>query len=93
MDQNEMRDMLRLAMLEIPDEGLEALTADMAGIVAFADAVRTLPVCTPEESENTGLPPREDRIRPSFDRGALLAAAGGGEDGFFTVPDRREETL
>ena len=88
-----MRDMLRLAMLEIPDEGLEALTADMAGIVAFADAVRTLPVCTPEESENTGLPPREDRIRPSFDCGALLAAAGGGEDGFFTVPDRREETL
>ncbi len=87
-----MRAIVRLAMLDIPDEELDALTADMAGLVAFADKVRAVPVCASEEAEQAGCPLRADGIRPSADRGVLLTAAGGGEDGFFPAPAGRGET-
>ena len=86
----EVLQIARLAKLSVPEEELDALTADMANIIAFADTINAAG-CETEEFDNINNLSnafREDAVVPSYDRADILKNAGGGEDGFFKVPRR-----
>lgn len=81
----------RLARLSVEEERLDELTADMERIIAFADTISAAGDGA-EFDTVSGLSNvfREDEVRPSFDREEILQNAGGGEDGFFRLPKRKE---
>ena len=81
----------RLAKLSVEEDQLDDLTADMRQIIAFADTISA--AREGEEFDGFGGLSnafREDVVRPSYDRQAILQNAGGGEDGFFCLPKRKE---
>lgn len=84
----EVLQIARLAKLSVPEEELDALTADMANIIAFADTINAAGSETEEFDNINNLSNafREDAVVPSYDRADILKNAGGGEDGFFKVP-------
>ena len=86
----EVLQIARLAKLSGPEEELDALTADMANIIAFADTINAAGSETEEFDNINNLSNafREDAVVPSYDRADILKNAGGGEDGFFKVPRR-----
>lgn len=86
----EVLQIARLAKLSVPEEELDALTADMANIIAFADTINAAGSETEEFDNINNLSNafREDAVVPSYDRADILKNAGGGEDGFFKVPRR-----
>lgn len=86
----EVLQIARLAKLSVPEEELEALTADMANIIAFADTINAAGSETEEFDNINNLSNafREDTVVPSYDRADILKNADGGEDGFFKVPRR-----
>ena len=86
----EVLQIARLAKLSVPEEELDALTADMANIIAFADTINAAGSETEEFDNINNLSNafREDAVVPSYDRADIQKNAGGGEDGFFKVPRR-----
>ena len=79
----------RLARLALTDDEIERLTGDLAAVLAHAADVAALDL--------DGVPPtahplplrnvlRADVVRPTLDRGEVLAAAPATEDGRFRVP-------
>ncbi|MBE7048327.1 MAG: Asp-tRNA(Asn)/Glu-tRNA(Gln) amidotransferase subunit GatC [Ruminococcaceae bacterium] len=79
----------KLARLKFSDSEAEALSADMESIIGFANKLNEL--------DTEGVVPtahaipmsnafREDVIKPSFDRDAMLQNAPSAEDGGYTVP-------
>ncbi len=78
-----------LARLKLSDGEAEALTKDMENIIGFANKL--------SELDTEGVVPtahaipmsnafREDVVKPSYDRDAMLANAPSAEDGGYTVP-------
>lgn len=77
----------RLAKLSVEEDELDALTQDMADIIAFADTIGAAGVPAEEAGPVHGLSNalREDTVVPSYDREDILRNAHGGEDGYFYV--------
>ena len=84
-----LREIAALAKLTISPEEEAALAADMAQIIAFAQALHAV--------DTDGVPPtrhivplvnvlREDAPQPSIDRETLLALAPERHEGFLVVP-------
>lgn len=78
-----------LARLNVTDAEAEALSAQMADIITFADAL--------SEIDTTGIEPtnhaikvenvlRKDKVKPSYDRDELLKNAPSKQAGCYTVP-------
>ena len=78
-----------LARLKLSDDEAEALAKDMESIIGFANKLNEL--------DTEGVVPtahaipmsnafREDVVKPSYDRDAMLANAPDAEDGGYTVP-------
>ncbi|MBE7034956.1 MAG: Asp-tRNA(Asn)/Glu-tRNA(Gln) amidotransferase subunit GatC [Ruminococcaceae bacterium] len=79
----------KLARLNLTDEEAQALSVDMENIIGFANKLNEL--------DTEGVVPtahaipmsnafREDVVKPSYDREAMLANAPSAEDGGYTVP-------
>lgn len=76
-----------LSKLWVSDEELEALTADMQQIIAFADTINAA-VDELGDYDSVGTLKnafREDVVAPSYPQERILANVDGGEDGFFPV--------
>ena len=78
-----------LARLKLSDGEAEALTKDMENIIGFANKL--------SELDTEGVVPtahaipmsnafREDVVKPSYDRDAMLANAPSADEGGYTVP-------
>ena len=79
-----------LSKLSVSEEELEALTADMAQIIEFADTINAACADAQEFDNINNLSNvlREDEVVPSYPREAILKNVGGGEDGYFPVRKR-----
>lgn len=83
-------DILRIAKLSgllVKDEELDGLTADMSGIIGFADEISKAGAFDNDFDNINGLSNvfREDLVEPSFSRELILKNADGGKDGFFCI--------
>lgn len=80
----------RLAKLSVPEDQLDALTASMGEIIAFADTINAAGAAEDsfDNINNLSNAFREDTVTPSFDREKILQNVDGGEDGFFPVRRR-----
>ncbi len=78
-----------LARLKLSDAEAEAMTQEMEKVISFANKLNEL--------DTEGVVPtahaipmsnafREDTVKPSFDRAAMLQNAPTAEDGGYTVP-------
>ena len=88
----DVQDIALLSKLFVADEDLDALTQEMANIVAFADTINDASDEITEEFDDiNGLQNafREDEVVPSYPREAILRNVNGGEDGFFPVQKRK----
>ena len=86
---DEVRRIAELARLEIPEERVERMTAELSAVLDFAGTLQRLDLegCAPSTFAPAGTPLREDALdarRLGAER--ALAAAPEGEDGFFLVP-------
>ena len=86
----EIQKIALLSKLTMSDEELEAITKDMAEIIAFADTINAVSDDTDDFDNVNGLANvfREDIVRPSYDRERILQNVNGGEDGCFLVKKR-----
>jgi aspartyl-tRNA(Asn)/glutamyl-tRNA(Gln) amidotransferase subunit C len=86
---DEARHVARLARLDLTDDELTKLTAELSALLDHVDRIRRL--------DTAGVPPtahplpltnvlRADEVRPSLDRDEVLAAAPAAEDDRFRVP-------
>lgn len=77
----------KLSKLSVTEEELDALTHDMAEIIAFADTINAAVDEAGEFDGITGLSNvfRQDVVVPSYDREQILQNVDGGEEGFFPV--------
>ncbi|MBR5236305.1 MAG: Asp-tRNA(Asn)/Glu-tRNA(Gln) amidotransferase subunit GatC [Clostridia bacterium] len=89
ISKEEVLHVAKLARLKLSDSEAEALSADMESIIGFANKLNEL--------DTEGVVPtahaipmsnafREDVVKPSYDRDAMLANAPSAEDGGYTVP-------
>ncbi len=89
ISKEEVLHVAKLARLKLSDSEAEALSADMESIIGFANKLNEL--------DTDGVVPtahaipmsnafREDVVKPSYDRDAMLANAPSAEDGGYTVP-------
>jgi len=85
----EARHVARLARLELTEEELAKLTAELSALLEHVDRVRRLdtadvpPTAHPLPLENVLRP---DEVRPGLDRAEVLAVAPATEDDRFLVP-------
>ena len=79
-----------LSKLYLSDEALEAMTTEMASIVAFADTINGAVTddTTFDNINHLYNVYREDVVVPSYPREAILRNVDGGENGFFPVKRR-----
>ena len=86
---DEVRNVARLARLEIEPEAVEKMAAQLATILTYVDKLG--------EVDTEGVPPtshaialtnafREDEVKPSLDQDLALDNAPRREDGSFAVP-------
>ena len=81
-----------LAKLSLEGEDMDALLADMSGIIGFANAVSEAPLSASgagDSGEVTVL--REDDVTPSFPAELLLKNAPARSDNFFLARGKRLE--
>ena len=89
ISKEEVLHVAKLARLKFTEEEATALAKDMESIIGFANKLNEL--------DTEGVVPtahaipmsnafREDVVKPSFDREAMLANAPSKEDGGYTVP-------
>ncbi len=86
----EIRNIAILSRLYVADEELDALTKDMQGVIAFADAINAVGAEADEFDNINNLSNvfRKDEVVPSYPREEILKNVDGGEDGFFLVRKR-----
>ena len=79
-----------LSKLSVSEKELDALTEDMAGIIAFADTVNAAGDAAEEFDNINNLSNvfREDTVTESYDRELILKNVNGGENGYFPVKKR-----
>ena len=86
---DEVRRIAELARLEIPEDRIDRMAAELSAVLEFAEALKRLDL---EGCEPTVFAPAEGRLREDALDGrrlssdAALAAAPEGEHGFFLVP-------
>jgi aspartyl-tRNA(Asn)/glutamyl-tRNA(Gln) amidotransferase subunit C len=89
IERDDVRRIAELARLEVPEERLDRLTAELSAVLDYADALRRLDLtgCEPMTLVPTDAPLRDDvtddRCLPTA---TALAAAPESEGGFFLVP-------
>lgn len=89
ISRDEVRRIAELARLEIPEERIERMAAELSAVLEFADTLSKLDLegCEPTVFAPAGTPLREDApdgrtLTPDV----ALAAAPEAEHGFFLVP-------
>ncbi len=79
----------QLSRLRLPEEEKAKMAGDLEGILAYMDTLNTLDTADVEPLSHV-FPVknvlREDEVRPSMDRGALLKNAPAADDEAFLVP-------
>ncbi|WP_368233657.1 aspartyl/glutamyl-tRNA amidotransferase subunit C [Anaerotruncus rubiinfantis] len=85
----EIANIALLSKLYVPEDELDALTADMQKMIGFADMISAANVGDTGFDSVSGLQNvfREDEVVQSSDRAEILKNAGG-EDGCFVVRRR-----
>lgn len=89
ISKEEVLHVAKLARLKLSDDEAASLAKDMESIIGFADKLNEL--------DTEGVVPtahaipmsnafREDVVKPSYDREAMLQNAPSAEDGGYTVP-------
>jgi len=85
----EVAHLARLARLAVPDDELDVLAGHLdviLGAVARVGEVAAADIVPTSHSVPLTNVWRSDEVRPSLDRGEVLAAAPAAEDGRFRVP-------
>jgi len=78
-----------LARLEIPEEAIERMTAELSEVLEFAETLRRLDLegCEPSVFAPDGIPLREDVLdKRQLGPETALGGAPEAEGGFFLVP-------
>ncbi len=89
ISKEEVLHVAKLARLKFTDEEATALAKDMENIIGFANKLNELntegvvPTAHAIPMNNAF---REDEVKPSYDREAMLQNAPSAEDGGYTVP-------
>ena len=86
---DEVRRIAELARLEIPEERIDRMAAELSAVLDFADALKRLDLsgCEPGAFAPADAPLRDDALDGRcLGAERALAAAPEGEDGFFLVP-------
>jgi aspartyl-tRNA(Asn)/glutamyl-tRNA(Gln) amidotransferase subunit C len=86
---DEVRRIAELARLEIPEDRIERMAAELSAVLDFAGTLQRLDLegCEPTLFAPAGTPLREDAIDGrTLTPAAALAAAPEAEHGFFLVP-------
>ena len=89
LDKATVREIARLARIDVPDQGLDAMVGDLNGILAWVAALNELDTTAVEPLANvTGhdLPARADTVTDGDDAARVLANAPDPIDSFFAVP-------
>ncbi len=89
LDKATVREIARLARIDVPDQGLDAMVGDLNGILAWVEALNELDTASVEPLANvTGhdLPARADTVTDGDDSARVLANAPDPIDSFFAVP-------
>ena len=86
---DEVRRIAELSRLEIPEDRIERMAAELSAVLDFAGTLQRLDLegCEPTVFAPAEAPPREDVIDGRrLGAETALAAAPEGEHGFFLVP-------
>ena len=89
LDKATVREIARLARIDVPEQGLDAMVGDLTGILAWVEALNELDTATVEPLANvTGhdLPARADTVTDGDDAARVMANAPDPIDSFFAVP-------
>jgi len=87
IDRDEARRIADLAHLELTDEALERMAAEMTKILTYIDQLREVAAeSTAIAGDIPATPMREDVVIASFDRELAARNAPDWRDGFFVVP-------
>ena len=89
LDKATVREIARLARIDVPDQGLDAMVGDLNGILAWVEALNELDTAAVEPLANvTGhdLPARADTVTDGDDAARVLANAPDPIDSCFAVP-------
>ncbi|HEX8154376.1 MAG TPA: Asp-tRNA(Asn)/Glu-tRNA(Gln) amidotransferase subunit GatC [Thermoanaerobaculia bacterium] len=87
IDRTEARRIAGLAHLEMDDEALDRMAAEMTNILGYIDQLREVHVDGfAAEADPAPTPLREDEPCPSIDSGLAARNAPAWSDGFFVVP-------
>ena len=89
LDKATVREIARLARIDVPDQGLDAMVGDLNGILAWVEALNELDTEAVEPLANvTGhdLPARADTVTDGDDTARVMANAPDPIDSFFAVP-------
>lgn len=92
--EKQVRHVASIARLCFDEQGMQAMMADMAAIIGYADqlsGVNTDGVLPTTHAIPLTNVYREDAVRPSFDREAILAGAPDEDGECFIVPGVIEE--
>lgn len=86
----EILDIALLSKLEVAEDEIDALTAQMQNIIAFADKINEAGDSDDDFDNINGLSNvfHEDEVVPSYPREEILANVDGGENGYFPVKKR-----
>ena len=94
LDKATVRNIARLARIDIPDEALDAMVGDLNSILGWVEALDELDTSAVEPLANvTGheLPARADMVTDGEDAAGVLANAPDPIGSFFAVPKVVEE--
>ena len=89
LDKATVREIARLARIDVPEQGLDVIVGDLNGILAWVEALNELDTATVEPLANvTGhdLPARADTVTDGDDAARVMANAPDPIDSFFAVP-------
>ncbi|PHR56775.1 MAG: Asp-tRNA(Asn)/Glu-tRNA(Gln) amidotransferase GatCAB subunit C [Robiginitomaculum sp.] len=89
VDAKIVRKIARLARLDVPDEKLEPLAAELNGLLGWIEQLNEVDVTGVEpmtSAVETQIHLREDVVNDGNIRDQVLANAPKSEDGFFVVP-------
>ena len=89
IDRDEVRRIAELARLELPEDGVDRVAAQLSQVLEF---VATLNALDLEGCEPSAFAPADAPLRPDvpngrrLEEGAATSGAAESEDGFFLVP-------
>jgi aspartyl-tRNA(Asn)/glutamyl-tRNA(Gln) amidotransferase subunit C len=89
IDRDEVRRIANLARLEIPEDAIARVAAQLSSVLDFAATLNELDLegCEPAQMAPEGASERDDVPGArTFDAGTATAGAPESEDGFFLVP-------